>query len=192
MTDMPIGSYEHDKDIALINARKLMAAGADIVKIEGGGKMVETAQHLITNGVPVCAHLGFTPQSVLQLGGYRIQGKTDESAQNILKDAIAMDKIGINLLLLEMVPASLAKLITKTINVPTIGIGAGVDCDGQVLVIQDLLGIYTGPANKLSTDFKSPRFTKNFLGENHSIQSAVSAYVNAVKNKSFPGPEHSY
>jgi 3-methyl-2-oxobutanoate hydroxymethyltransferase len=192
MTDMPIGSYEHDKDIALINAKKLIAAGADIVKIEGGGKMVETAKHLINNGIPVCAHLGFTPQSVVQLGGYFIQGKTDESAQNILKDAVAMDNIGINIVLLEMVPAALAKLITETINAPSIGIGAGVDCDGQVLVIQDLLGIYTGPANKLPSDFKSPRFTKNFLAENSSIQTAVSAYVKAVKNKTFPALEHSY
>ncbi len=192
MTDMPIGSYEDDKDIALINARKLIAAGADIVKIEGGGKMVETAQHLINNGIPVCAHLGFTPQSVLQLGGYRIQGKTDESAQTILKDAVAMDNIGINFVLLEMVPASLAKLITETIKAPTIGIGAGVDCDGQVLVLQDLLGIYTGPVDKLPGEFKSPRFTKNFLAGNNSIQTAISAYVKAVKNKTFPALEHSY
>jgi 3-methyl-2-oxobutanoate hydroxymethyltransferase len=192
MTDMPIGSYEDDKDIALINAKKLIAAGADIVKIEGGGKMVETAQHLIKNGIPVCAHLGFTPQSVLQLGGYRIQGKTDESAQTILKDAVAMDNIGINFVLLEMVPASLAKLITEKIKAPTIGIGAGVDCDGQVLVLQDLLGIYTGPVDKLPGEFKSPRFTKNFLAENTSIQNAISAYVKAVKNKTFPALEHSY
>jgi 3-methyl-2-oxobutanoate hydroxymethyltransferase len=192
MTDMPIGSYEDDKDIALINARKLIAAGADIVKLEGGGKMVETAQHLINNGIPVCAHLGFTPQSVLQLGGYRIQGKTDESAQTILQDAVAMDNIGINFVLLEMVPASLAKLITETIKAPTIGIGAGVDCDGQVLVLQDLLGIYTGPVDKLPGEFKSPRFTKNFLVGNNSIQNAISAYVKAVKNKTFPALEHSY
>ena len=103
-----------------------------------------------------------------------------------------MDNIGINLVLLEMLPAALAKLITETINAPSIGIGAGVDCDGQVLVIQDLLGVYTGPANKLPNDFKSPRFTKNFLAENTSIQTAVSAYVKAVKNKTFPALEHSY
>lgn len=192
MTDMPIGSYEHDKNIALINAKKLIEAGADIVKIEGGGKMVETAQHLIKNGIPVCAHLGFTPQSVLQLGGYRIQGKTDQDAQKILQDAIAMDRIGIHFVLLEMVPATLAKKITETIKAPTIGIGAGVDCDGQVLVLQDLLGIYTGPANKPPGEFKSPRFTKNFLAENHSIQAAVSAYVKAVKQQTFPALAHSY
>lgn len=192
MTDMPAGSYELDKETALLNAKRLMSAGADIVKLEGGGSIVQTAQYLIQNGVPVCAHLGFTPQSVNQLGGYRIQGKTDESAHNIVQDAIAMDKIGVSFVLLEMVPAALAKRITENIKAPTIGIGAGVDCDGQVLVIQDLLGIYTGPASKKSEDFKSPRFIKNFLAEQHSIQAAISAYVKEVKNKTFPAAEHSY
>jgi len=192
MTDMPAGSYELSKKTALINAKKLIAAGADIVKIEGGGEMVNTAQYLIEHGIAVCAHLGFTPQSVKQLGGYRIQGKTDESAQNILQDAVAMDKVGVGFVLLEMVPALLAKTITESINAPTIGIGAGADCDGQVLVLQDLLGIYTGPASKKPETFKSPRFAKNFLTENNSIQSAVQAYVEAVKNKTFPGKEHSY
>jgi len=192
MSDMPAGSYEHNKETALVNAKKLIAAGADIVKIEGGGEIVNTAKHLIAHNIPVCAHLGFTPQSVNKLGGYRIQGKTDESAQNILQDAIAMDKVGVHFLVLEMLPGLLAKTITESINAPTIGIGAGVDCDGQVLVIQDLLGIYTGPASKKPEDFKSPRFAKNFLAENNSIQSAVQAYVEAVKNKIFPGEEHSY
>jgi 3-methyl-2-oxobutanoate hydroxymethyltransferase len=196
MTDMPAGSYEHSKETALINAKRLIAAGANIVKIEGGGEMVNTAQYLIENGVPVCAHLGFTPQSVKELGGYRIQGKTEETAHQILQDAIAMDKVGVRFVLLEMVPALLAKNITESINTPTIGIGAGVHCDGQVLVIQDLLGIYTGPTSKKPEDFKSPRFAKNFLAENAlgkcSIQSAVHAYVKAVKNNTFPGAEHSY
>ncbi len=192
MTDMPAGSYEEDNEIALVNAKKLMAAGADIVKIEGGGGIVQTAQFLIKNGVPVCAHLGFTPQSVQQLGGYRIQGKTDESALSIMQDAIEMDKIGVSFVLLEMVPAALAKRITESIKAPTIGIGAGVDCDGQVLVIQDLLGIYTGPASKNPEDFKSPRFTKNFLAGQHSIQAAIQSYVNEVKNKKFPSSQHSY
>lgn len=192
MADMPFNSYEHSKETALLNAKKLIDAGADIVKIEGGGEMVSTAQYLIAQGIPVCAHLGFTPQSVKQLGGYRIQGKTEETAHQILQDAIAMDKVGVRFVLLEMVPAILAKTITESINAPTIGIGAGADCDGQVLVIQDLLGIYTGPASKKPEDFKSPRFAKNFLAENNSIQSAVQAYVEAVKNKTFPGEEHSY
>jgi 3-methyl-2-oxobutanoate hydroxymethyltransferase len=154
--------------------------------------MVNTAQYLIEHGIAVCAHLGFTPQSVKQLGGYRIQGKTDESAQNILQDAVAMDKVGVGFVLLEMVPALLAKTITESINATTIGIGAGANCDGQVLVLQDLLGIYTGPASKKPETFKSPRFAKNFLTENNSIQSAVQAYVEAVKNNTFPGKEHSY
>ena len=192
MTDMPAGSYEHSKETALFNAKKLTDAGAHIIKIEGGGEMVRTAEYLIKNGIPVCAHLGFTPQSVNKLGGYRIQGNTEETAHQILQDAIAMDHVGVDFVLLEMVPAQLAKKITGSINTPTIGIGAGPDCDGQVLVIQDLLGIYTGPASKKPADFKLPRFAKNFLAENNSIQNAVQAYVNAVKNKSFPNEEHSY
>ena len=192
MTDMPVGSYEQCKETALLNAKKLITSGANIVKIEGGGEMIKTAQYLIENGIPVCAHLGFTPQSVNQLGGYRIQGKTDESAQHILQDAIAMDKAGVSFVLLEMVPAILAKTVTESINTPTIGIGAGTHCDGQVLVIQDLLGIYTGPASKKPEDFKSPRFAKNFLAENNSIQSAIQAYVKSVKDITFPSAEHSY
>lgn len=192
MADMPVNSYEQNKETALLNAQKLIAAGADAVKIEGGGEMTQTAQYLIAHGIPVCAHLGFTPQSVNQLGGYRIQGKTDESAHQILQDAIAMDRVGVSFVLLEMVPAALAKRITESIEAPTIGIGAGVDCDGQVLVMQDLLGIYTGPASKKPEDFKSPRFTKNFLAEHGNIQAAVKAYVDEVKNKTFPSLEHSY
>jgi 3-methyl-2-oxobutanoate hydroxymethyltransferase len=192
MTDMPAGSYEDNLDAALDNAKKLIAAGADMVKIEGGGAMVKTAQHLIEHGIPVCAHLGFTPQSVNQLGGYRIQGKTEEAAQKIMQDAMSMSEAGVHFILLEMVPAALAKAITEKVKVPTIGIGAGVDCSAQVLVLHDLLGIYTGPATKKPEDFKAPRFVKNFLIETGSIQAAIKAYVQAVKNKTFPAPEHSY
>ena len=192
MADMPIGSYEQDNEAAYKNALWLIKSGAHIVKFEGGGKRVETARYLVERGIPVCAHLGFTPQSVNQFGGYKIQGKTLESAEQILQDAIAMSEAGASFVLLEMVPAVLAKNITETINTPTIGIGAGVDCDGQVLVIQDLLGIYTGAASKKPADFKSPRFVRNFLKDTNNIQNAVSAYVQAVKNKSFPAQEHSY
>jgi len=192
MTDMPAGSYEENLDAALENAKALIAAGADIVKIEGGGSMAETARHLIKYGVPVCAHLGFTPQSVEKLGGYRIQGKTEEAAQKIMQDAISMSEAGVGFILLEMVPAALAKTITEKVKTPTIGIGAGVDCSAQVLVLHDLLGIYTGPAAKKPEDFKAPRFVKNFLAENGSIQAAIAAYVQAVKNKTFPAAEHSY
>ena len=192
MADMPIGSYEQDNEAAYKNALWLVKSGAHMVKIEGGGKRVETARYLVERGIPVCAHLGFTPQSVNQLGGYKIQGKTEESSEQILNDAKAMSDAGASFVLLEMVPAALAKKITESINAPTIGIGAGVDCSGQVLVLQDLLGIYTGAASKKPEDFKSPRFVKNFLSETNSIEAAVAAYVKAVKDKSFPAQEHSY
>ena len=192
MADMPIGSYEQDNEAAYKNALWLIKSGAHMVKFEGGGKRVETARYLVQHGTPVCAHLGFTPQSVNQLGGYKIQGKTEESAAQILIDAKAMSDVGVSFVLLEMVPAALAKKITESIKCPTIGIGAGVDCSGQVLVLQDLLGIYTGAASKSPAEFKSPRFVKNFLTETNSIQTAVENYVKAVKDKTFPAAEHSY
>jgi 3-methyl-2-oxobutanoate hydroxymethyltransferase len=195
MADMPIGSYEQDNEAAYKNALWLVKSGAHIVKFEGGGKRVETARYLVEHGIPVCAHLGFTPQSVNQLGGYKVQGKTEESAEQILADAKAMKDAGASFVLLEMIPAALAKLITQI--VPTIGIGAGVDCSGQVLVLQDLLGIYNGSAAKKPEDYKAPRFAKNFLKDSAingeaSIETAVKNYVNAVKNKTFPAQEHSY
>ncbi len=192
MTDMPVGSYEYNQEAALKNAQALINSGAHIVKIEGGGAMVDTARFLVTHGVPVCAHLGFTPQSVEQLGGYKIQGKTEDAANIIMQDAQAMSDAGVSLVLLEMVPATLANRITQTISAPTIGIGAGVDCSGQVLVLQDLMGIYTGPADKHPHAFKAPRFVRNFLAETGSVQSAVRAYVDAVKNRTFPAKQHSY
>lgn len=192
MVDMPYGSYEHELEKALHHACMLVEAGADIIKIEGGGGMVATARHLTDHGIHVCSHLGFTPQSVIALGGYKIQGKTEESANAILADAIAMQNAGVSMVLLEMVPAAVAKTVTDNLNIPTIGIGAGVHCSGQVLVLQDLLGIYTGSANKNPQDFKVPRFAKNFLAETNSIQQAIANYVQAVKNETFPGLEHSY
>ena len=192
VADMPLGSYEHDNEAAYKNAVWLIKSGAHMVKFEGGGDRVQTARYLTQRGVPVCAHLGFTPQSVNQLGGYKIQGKTEESATKILIDAKAMSDAGVSFIVLEMVPAALAKHITESINTPTIGIGAGVDCSGQVLVLQDLLGIYTGVASKAPADFKSPRFVRNFLKDTNSVQHAVENYVKAVKDKSFPAAEHSY
>ncbi len=192
IADMPLGSYEHDAEAAYKNAEWLIKSGAHMVKFEGGGDKANTAQYLVERGIPVCAHLGFTPQSVNQLGGYKIQGKTAEGAAKIMQDAKAMANAGVSFILLEMVPASLAKSITENINVPTIGIGAGVDCSGQVLVLQDLLGIYTGPSTKKPAEFKSPRFVRNFLKDTNSVQNAVAAYVIAVKNKTFPALEHSY
>lgn len=192
LADMPYGSYEHDAKMALDNAQILLASGAHMVKIEGGGAMVEIARYLVAHGVPVCAHLGFTPQSVTQLGGYKIQGKTEASANQIMLDANAMRDVGVSMVLLEMVPAQLARKITHTLALPTIGIGAGVDCSGQVLVLQDLLGIYTGQAQTSPTSFKVPRFVRNFLAETGSVQSAVRAYVHAVKHQTFPAHQHSY
>lgn len=192
VTDMPLGSYEHDNEAAFNNAKWLIKSGAHMVKLEGGGERVHTARYLIARGIPVCAHLGFTPQSVNQLGGYKIQGKTQASAEKICNDAIAMSEAGVSLIVLEMVPAALAKTITQTITAATIGIGAGIDCDGQVLVLHDLLGIYTGPAGKAPAEFKSPRFVHNFLQETNSVQQAITHYVNAVKQRTFPTPAHSY
>jgi 3-methyl-2-oxobutanoate hydroxymethyltransferase len=192
IADMPYSSYESGAEFAYQNAKLLIEAGAHMVKLEGGGNMVEIVRALVEKDIPVCAHLGFTPQSVGKLGGYRIQGKTEESAQTILQDAIAMSDVGVSFVLLEMVPAALAKNITEIIDVPTIGIGAGVDCSGQVLVLQDLLGIYTGQAHKRPAEFKSPRFVRNFLKDTGNIQAAVAAYVKAVKSGEFPAEEHSY
>lgn len=192
MSDMPVDSYEHDPAQALANAKALIDAGAHIVKIEGGGHMVETARYLVENGIPVCAHLGFTPQSVEKLGGYKIQGKTEEAASTMLADAQAMATAGVSMVLFEMVPAALATHITASISVPTIGIGAGAGCSGQVLVLQDLLGIYNGPAEKAPQDYKAPRFVQNFLEQSGSIQQALVNYVQAVKRGEFPTDQHSY
>ena len=197
VADMPLGSYEHDNQAAYNNAEWLIRSGAHMVKFEGGGERIKTARYLVERGIPVCAHLGFTPQAVNQLGGYKIQGKTEESATQILNDAKAMSEAGVSFIVLEMMPATLAKHITQSIKTPTIGIGAGVDCSGQVLVFQDLLGVYNGPAHKSPSEFKSPRFVRNFLKDSAikgeaSVQIAVENYVKAVKNKSFPALEHSY
>jgi 3-methyl-2-oxobutanoate hydroxymethyltransferase len=183
IADMPFGSYQQSPEQALRNAARLMAAGAHMVKLEGGAVMLDTVAFLVSRGIPVCAHLGFTPQSVNQLGGYRIQGKTEESAAQLLADAKGMQQAGAGLMVLEMIPAALAAQVTAAIHIPTIGVGAGVDCDGQVLVLQDLLGIFSG---------KSPRFTKNFMAGSGSIQEAIANYVKAVKTKAFPAAEHSF
>jgi len=192
ITDLPYGSYEHSLEEAYQNAQKLIKAGAHMVKLEGGGEIVNTARYLVDHNIRVCAHLGFTPQAVQQLGGYKIQGKTEESAQKITQDAINMSQAGVDFILFEMVPAILAKQITEKVGTPTIGIGAGVDCSGQVLVLQDLLGIYTGTANKHPSEYKAPRFAQNFLKDAPGIQQAIANYVQAVKNKTFPAIQHSY
>jgi 3-methyl-2-oxobutanoate hydroxymethyltransferase len=157
--------------------------GAHIVKLEGGAAFVETVRALAQNGIPVCAHLGLLPQSVHKIGGYRVQGKDDEGAQAILDDARAMQQAGADMLLLECVPASLGKLVSETSTIPVVGIGAGADCDAQVLVLHDMLGITPG---------KRPKFTKDFLAGAGDVRAAVRAYVGAVKSGQFPASEHSF
>ena len=175
--DMPFGSYQQSPAQAMASATVLMQAGAQMVKLEGGGWTVETVRFLTERGVPVCAHLGLTPQSVHALGGYRIQGKTDEAAATLKAHCRELADAGAALLVLELIPSALAVEVTATLPIPTIGIGAGVDCSGQVLVLHDMLGITRG---------KLPRFVKNFMAGNDSIENAIRAYVAEVKAKTFP------
>lgn len=184
VVDLPFMSYQVDPEQALESAGILMKEGdAQVVKLEGGAPMVETVRFLVERGVPVCAHLGLTPQSVHQLGGYGVQGKDADSAQRILDDARAMEDAGAAMLVLEAVPAKLANEITNALTIPVIGIGAGKDCDGQVLVLQDMLGIYPKP---------SPKFSRNFMQGSDSIAKAIENYVAAVKSGEFPTAEHSF
>ncbi|WP_413438789.1 3-methyl-2-oxobutanoate hydroxymethyltransferase [Sulfuriferula sp. GW1] len=183
IADLPFGSYQASPAQALQSAAALMAAGAHCVKLEGGAVMVETIAFLSARGIPVCAHIGLLPQSVNALGGYKVQGKTDSAAQQLRADAQALEQAGACMVLMEAVPAALAKSITETLHVPTIGIGAGPDCSAQVLVLHDMLGITPG---------KPARFVKNFMAGADSIQAAVSAYVQAVKGGQFPAPEHCF
>lgn len=181
VSDLSFGSYQAGKEQAFAAAAELMAAGAHMVKLEGGVWMAETTEFLHLRGIPVCAHIGLTPQSVHAFGGYRVQGKTDQAAQALLADAKAHEAAGADVVLMECVPAALAKEVTQALSCPTIGIGAGVDCDGQVLVMHDMLGVFPG---------KTARFVRNFMQGQSSIQAAVAAYVAAVKDQSFPAAEH--
>ena len=182
VADLPFGSYQPSHERAYASAARLMAAGAHMVKLEGGAVMVDTVDFLTRRGIPVCAHLGLLPQSVNQLGGYRVQGRDDAAATQLIADARAMEAAGAGMIVLEMVPAELAKHVTDALAIPTIGIGAGVDCSGQVLVLYDMLGLYPRP----------PKFSKNFLAGTDGIESAVRAYVTAVKAGSFPGADHTF
>jgi 3-methyl-2-oxobutanoate hydroxymethyltransferase len=182
VADLPFGSYQPSLERAYSAAARLMAAGAHLVKLEGGAVMVETVAFLTQRGIPVCAHLGLLPQSVNQLGGYKVQGREDAAAQQLIADARALEAAGAGLIVLEMVPAALAKSVTAALTIPTIGIGAGVDCSGQVLVLYDLLGLFP----------RAPKFSRNFLAGADGIEAAVRAYVTAVKDGSFPAAEHSF
>ena len=184
ISDLPFASYQESPQQALRNAARLMAAGAQMVKLEGGKYLAETVRFLVERGVPVCAHIGLTPQSVHQLGGYRVQGRTESGASQMKEDALALEAAGAAMCVFEMVPAELAAGITRSLtSMATIGIGAGKDCDGQVLVLHDMLGIYPG---------KTARFVRNFMEGSASIDEAISRYAAAVKDGSFPAPEHSY
>jgi 3-methyl-2-oxobutanoate hydroxymethyltransferase len=184
IADMPFGSYQESPAQAMRNAARLMAAGAHMVKLEGGAYMAETVRFLVERGVPVCAHTGLTPQAVNQLGGYRVQGATEDSAARLRADAKALEDAGAAFMVIEMIPATLGAQITKSLaTMATIGIGAGPECEGQVLVLHDMLGVYPG---------KKPRFTKDFMQGAASIEAAVAAYVQAVKGGTFPAPENCY
>lgn len=184
VTDMPFGSYHEGPAQAMRNAARLMAAGAQMIKIEGGAHVVETVHYLVERGVPVCAHIGLTPQSVNQLGGYRVQGRDEDGAARLRAEALALEQAGAALMVMEMVPAGLAAEITASLRtMATIGIGAGADCDGQVLVLHDMLGVYPG---------RKARFVRNFMDGAASIEDAVARYAAAVRDGSFPAEEHNY
>lgn len=181
IADLPFMSYPTPL-IAAQNAALLMQnSGAQMVKLEGA--RVEITRCLVEQGIPVCGHLGLLPQQINQLGSYKVQGKTTATADKILAEALQLEQAGASLLVLECVPATLAKMISQQLSIPVIGIGAGVDCDGQVLVLYDMLGISIG---------KSPRFSKNFMQDASSISNAITAYQLAVKQSQFPTPEHSF
>lgn len=182
MADLPFMSYASESQ-TLDNAARLIRAGAHMVKLEGGAWIAESTRLLLERGIPVCAHMGLTPQSVNSLGGFLVQGRDVAQAEEMLKDALLLEAAGASCLLLEAVPQNLAKTITDALTIPVIGIGAGKDVDGQILVIQDVIGI--SPIR--------PPFVKDFLaGSSRGIAGAIADYVAAVRTGAFPGPEHSY
>ena len=182
VADLPFGTYGTPAD-AFESSVKLMRAGAQMVKLEGGEWVAEIIRFLVDRSVPVCAHVGLTPQSVHAFGGFKVQGKTEAGASQLLRDSRAIQDAGAQLVVLEAIPSPLAAEVTKQLRIPTIGIGAGLDCSGQVLVLHDMLGIFPG---------KRPRFVKDFIQGQPSIADGVNAYVKAVKDGSFPGPEHQF
>jgi 3-methyl-2-oxobutanoate hydroxymethyltransferase len=183
IADMPFGSYQASKEQALVNAARVMAAGAQMVKLEGGRPMLETVRFLVERGIPVCGHVGLTPQAVHQLGGFRVQGKTADAARVLLEDARGLQDAGAAMIVLEAIPSALAAQATAALAIPTIGIGAGVECAGQVLVLHDMLDIYPG---------RKAKFVRNFMAGADGVRSALRRYVEAVKSGEFPGPEHSF
>ena len=183
MADMPFMSYSTD-DLGLENAKRLMQAGANSVKIEGGEWISKMAQALSDRGIPVCAHMGLTPQTINRLGGHRVQGRDPSQKEKIINEAISLEKAGAALLLLECVPDDLAKVVTSELKIPVIGIGAGVHTDGQIMVVHDMLGI--------SCLDNPPKFVKNFMEESSSIKNAIENYVKEVKSLKFPSDEYTF
>lgn len=183
VADMPFGTYQATPEAAFANAVRLMQAGAQMVKIEGGAWLAPTVETLVRAGIPVCAHLGLTPQSVHTLGGYRVQGREAGAAERLVADALVLERAGATMLVLEMVPAQLAEKLTKRLTIPTIGIGAGAGCSGQVLVLHDMLDVFPG---------RKPRFVRNFMAGAGSIREAIDAYRDAVKTRGFPAAEHAF
>ncbi|HEX3032045.1 MAG TPA: 3-methyl-2-oxobutanoate hydroxymethyltransferase, partial [Bacillota bacterium] len=184
VADMPFLSYHISVEESVRNAgRFLQEAGAQAVKLEGGREMLEPIKAIIRAGIPVMGHLGLTPQQVHVLGGFTVQGRSAEQASKILEDALALEEAGVFAIVLECVPAPLAKLISEKLSIPTIGIGAGAGCDGQVLVIQDMLGMYS--------DF-IPKFVRQYARLNEPITQAVQNYIKEVREGAFPGPEHTF
>ena len=179
--DLPFGAYQQSPQQAFASAARLLAAGANMVKLEGGAVMVETVRFMVERGIPVCAHLGLLPQSV-NATGYRAQAREGETAARLIEDAEDLESAGAQLLVLESIPAVLAEEVTQHLAIPTVGIGAGPHCNGQVLVLDDLLGL---------TD-KPPRFAKDFMEGAWNLANAVRSYVASVKAGEFPGPEHSF
>ncbi len=182
IADMPFMSYATPEQ-ACLEAAKLMRAGANMVKLEGGEWLLDTIRMLVERSVPVCAHLGLMPQSVNLLGGYKIQGRDQAMAANTVRQALAAQQAGAQLLVLECVPTELGELISSKLSIPVIGIGAGVKTDGQILVMHDMFG--------LNSDYL-PKFVKNFLAETSDFAAAVELYIQQVKEGTFPGPEHSF
>lgn len=182
--DMPFMSYQSGIEEAVKNAgRFLKEAGAEAVKLEGGREFFETIKKIVDAGIPVMGHLGLTPQSIYKFGGYGVRGKDDAQASGILEDAKGLEKAGAFSIVLEKIPAHLAKKITKELTIPTIGIGAGVDCDGQVLVAHDMLGLFEG---------FTPKFSKRYSEIGKEMKKCYRKYIEEVKNRKFPGEEHSY
>jgi 3-methyl-2-oxobutanoate hydroxymethyltransferase len=181
---MPFQSYATPERALDAATRMLAQGGASMVKLEGAGALLDSIRFLAERDIPVCAHLGLTPQSVLRLGGYKVQGREQAAAERLRADARAVQDAGADLLVLECVPSALAAEVTAALAIPTIGIGAGPDCDGQILVLHDMLGINSG--------HRRPRFVRDFLADGGSVAGALEAFVRAVKSGEFPTAEHGY